>query len=123
MIDETDIDVRLGYGRWPGFELEFLLRDPLVPLCAPATFADLGPTLNPDRLAAQSLVHVMSTEDHWANYFSLLGLPPFGDVRGIHVDSSITEAEIAAVSRRFALIQSRFTAYWVQSSPSQIVFA
>ncbi len=113
--DETDIDIRLGYGRWPGFEAEFLFRDPLVPVCSPDTFGALAPIETPEALAEQSLIHVMGTEDHWANYFSLLGLRPAGGVHGIRVDSSITAAEIAAVSRRFALIQKRFLKTYFES--------
>ena len=113
--DETDIELRLGYGHWPGFEAEFLYRDPLQPVCSPASLRDHGPIEAIGDLVGLPLIHVMGTENHWANLFALEGLRPIGGKRDIRVDSSVTAAEIAAASERFALIQSRFLSSYFES--------
>lgn len=107
-VGEADIDLRLGYGKWPEFEAEFLFRDTVVPVCRPTTTGVRSKPRTPDMIADNPLVHVMGTEDHWACFFSLYGIvrpPTRGDIR---VDSSTTAAHIAATSERCALIQKRF---------------
>ncbi|MEE9157645.1 MAG: LysR substrate-binding domain-containing protein [Gammaproteobacteria bacterium] len=111
---ETDIDLRLGYGRWPSYEAEFLFRDPVVPVCSPSTATELGKAIRPDALAERPLVHVMGTEDHWAQLLSKLGVRRTAKKRDIRVDSSTTAAEIAATSERIALIQKRFADHYLR---------
>jgi LysR family glycine cleavage system transcriptional activator len=112
---ETDIDLRLGYGRWPGHEAEFLFRDPVVPVAGPAALGGAENPLSPDIVAASPLVHVMGTEDHWAQLFSRFGVRRRANERDIRVDSSMTAAEIAASGQHFALIQKRFAEHYVEA--------
>ncbi len=120
-VGETDIDLRLGYGRWPGYEAEFLYSDPVVPVCRPSTEKNLGKAICPDFIAKNPLVHVMGTEDHWAQFFSKFNVTRTALGRDIRVDTSMAAARIASTSERFALIQKRFADYYVQTG--QLVIA
>jgi len=113
--DETDIELRLGYGHWPGFEAEFLFRDPLLPVCSPASLARDGPIETIGDLTTCSFIHVMGAENHWGKFFALEGLRLAGGSRDIRVDSSVTAAELAAAGERFALIQKRFLTPYLNS--------
>lgn len=113
--DETDIELRLGYGHWPGFEAELLFRDPLLPVCSPLSFKAHAPIEAIADLADCALIHVMGTEDHWRQYFALGALRWTGGSHDIRVDSSVAAAEVAATGDRFALIQERFLASYLDS--------
>jgi LysR family glycine cleavage system transcriptional activator len=107
--DETDIDLRLGYGRWPGFEAELLFRDPIVPVCSRSTLEAMAPVDHPEALAGASLIHVMGTDDHWAKFFAEWQLQRSGGGSDIRVDSSMTAAEMACAGDRLVLLHKRFT--------------
>ena len=113
--DETDIDLRLGYGSWPGYQVEFLFRDSVLPVCNPSISETLGRANHPDVFADRALVHVMGTEDHWAHLFKEFGVVRSANEQDIQVDSSTTAAEFAATSQRIALIQKRFADIYLQS--------
>ncbi len=110
--DETDIDLRLGYGRWPGFEAEFLFRDRLLVMAGPETF-DKPPT--PAEIAESPLVHVMGPEDYWAKFFARHGLQRTRQSDDIRVDSSTTAAELACAGSRVALIQDRLSGSYLDT--------
>lgn len=69
--DGIDIAIRMGKGDWPGLHATCLVREKLVPVCAPQlaarirTAADLGKT---------SLLHVIRAEEDWAAWSALAGV-------------------------------------------------
>jgi len=111
---ETDVDLRLGYGQWPGYEAAFLLRDPVIPVCrAGAAGGDLR------AIAEQPLIHVIGTEDQWARLFAGHRIERPHNPADIRVDSSVAAAEIAAVTDRPALIQSRVAEHYIRQGRLQ----
>ena len=68
--------------------------------------------LRPDDIAGRPLVHVMGTEDHWAQLFASCGVRRITAARDIRVDSSMTAAEMTASGNCFALIQTRFAQHY-----------
>jgi len=114
-VGETDIDLRLGDGGWPGYETDYLFNDPLVPVCRPKTIEDAGSPLELVDIAHRPLVHVMSTENHWDRYFSAHGVARQSAFRDRWVDSSLSAAQTAATSNCFALIQTRFARHFVKT--------
>ncbi len=108
---EADVDIRLGYGQWPGYEAQFLLRDALVMVCRPT---ERRKSLTVRELTRRPLVHVMGGEDHWRRFFAAAELSRSAQASDLHVDSSITAAEIAAQSKRLALIQERLAAPYLE---------
>ena len=112
---EADIDIRLGQGHWPGYEITYMFRDSVIPVRSPAAVKKFGEIESPDKLANCPLVHVMGPEDHWSSFFSKLGVSQTIAERALVVDSSTTAAEIAATGNRIALIQPRFAAAYFKS--------
>jgi LysR family glycine cleavage system transcriptional activator len=113
--DENDIDLRLGYGHWPGFEAAFLFRDPVLPVCSPATLRE-GPAIAAiGDLVRHPHIHVMGIEDLWRQFFALDGVPLAAKPSDIRVDSSIAAAEMAAAGSRVALLQKRFLTPYLEA--------
>ncbi len=110
--DETDIDVRLGHGHWPGYKADLLFRDEVLPVCRPQ---DGPPVRGIEDLATRSLIHVMGIEDVWGKYFAGGGLRLAARRHDIRVDSSVAAAEMAATGSRFALLQKRFLAPYLSA--------
>ena len=107
--DETDIDLRLGFGSWPGYEAQPVLRDTVLPVCCPALVKSKpkGFTII-EEFMHHPLIHVMGIEDLWMKYFSQSGLKMKVKPGDIHVDSAAAALEIAASGEYIALIQQRF---------------
>lgn len=111
-VDETDIDLRLGFGSWPRCRAREVLRDRVTAVCHPR----LGRGIKDiEDIAVRPLIHVMGIEDLWMKYFDQAG---FGlDVKhtDIHVDSTIAALEIASSGSCVGLIQQRFLDHYLQS--------
>ena len=112
-MDETDIDLRYGFGRWPGFESHLLFRDSVVAVSAPHIAKDIAGESISNVIKQRSLVHILGPEDYWAMLSSQLGLVPTRKRRDIQVDSALTAAEVAASSDRIALLPQHLTAPFV----------
>ncbi len=115
-LDETDIDLRLGFGNWPNCHARLVLRDQVVPVCHPALLENGVNKINRvEDFASFSLIHVMGIEDLWMKYFDACGLQLNVKRNDIHVDSAIAALEIAASGRHIALIQKLFLAQYLES--------
>ncbi len=110
---EADVEFRLGYGNWPGYRSDFLLRDQLVTVCSPETAEQIGQKTSAEELAGWPLLHVMGTQDYWGVFFEKQGVerPEIRD--DIRVDSSVTAAELCATSNRISLMHQRFADHYV----------
>jgi LysR family glycine cleavage system transcriptional activator len=96
--ESADIDIRFGAGNWAGYKIEMLLKEPSV-VVAPAhlnDFATQGEQRLFAELASQPLIHIVGYEDHWAELFRLLGMPPPPEKRSIRVDNSLAALMLAA---------------------------
>jgi LysR family glycine cleavage system transcriptional activator len=110
--DETDIDLRLGFGNWPHCRAREVLRDRVTAVCQPR----LGRALKRvEDIAARPLIHVMGIEDLWMKYFDQAGLGLEVKHSDLHVDSTIGALEIASSSTCVALIQQRFLGHYLKS--------
>lgn len=114
--DETDIDLRLGFGSWPNCHARLMLRDRVTAVCSPRLAGRKARRLfRVEDFAAQPLIHVMGIEDLWMKYFDQAGLPLDVKRDDIHVDSAIAALEIASSSTCVALIQQRFLRHYLDS--------
>ena len=118
---EADVEFRLGSGKWPDHDAQFLFSDPLVAVCSPDTANSIGVPAAAAELAAHPLLHVMGAEDTWGRFFGLDGVDRGKNRSDIRVDSSLTASEQAAVSNRVALIHNRFAEHYVRLG--RLVFA
>lgn len=82
--DGIDIAVRMGKGDWPGLHATCLVREKLIPVCAPhlaariRTGEDLGKT---------SLLHVTRAEEDWAAWSALAGVDISHITGGLRFDT------------------------------------
>jgi LysR family glycine cleavage system transcriptional activator len=66
--DLFDIDVRFGDGAWTDGAVEFLLNDPIVPVCHPDLALDPGQR-DLDGLAGATRLDIMGVVDTWESFF------------------------------------------------------
>ena len=113
--DETDIELRLGFGSWPHSHAQPVLRDRVLPVCHPRLLGGRNAVAQLEDIAARPLIHVMGIEDLWMKYFEQAGSRLEVKRSDIHVDSAISALEIAASSDCIALIQQRFLDHYLHS--------
>lgn len=77
-----DLDIRYGFGTWPGFRADRLNREHLIPLCLPEIAARLH---SPADLAKERLLHVLGYQDGWDSWLTAAGA---GRVDASRVDAS-----------------------------------
>ena len=121
----ADIAIRMGKGDWSGLVAEELLRETLVPVCAPehrACFAG-------EDLAQLPLIHVTSVSEDWAHWASVAGrtLPMMH--QGLRFDTLQMAFDAAArglgvaIGRRplidAEIAQGRLVALWDLEVPCQ----
>ena len=103
-VENVDIGIRYGRGRYPGLVADKLLEDAWVVVCAPAVRARRRITV-PSDLARHVLLHDDS-RDAWANWLAEHGAPQIESRRGpVLTDSSmLVEAAVrgqgVALARR-----------------------
>ncbi|MCW3784629.1 LysR substrate-binding domain-containing protein [Defluviimonas salinarum] len=116
-LDDTDVEIRLGYGHWAGYRAELLFTDPLVPLCSPRTLEAEGKSLDVADLASRPLVHIVGLEDQWHDFFAahapdtVMPKPK----SHVHTDSSVAAATIAANGPHFCLLAETFAEHFERS--------
>jgi len=114
-MDETDIDLRYGFGHWPGFQADLLFRDPIFAVCSPATSERLNQHTTADNLNHWPMVHILGPEDYWAKFCIALNLNRVRTGRDVRVDSAMTAAEMCATSDRIALLPRHLTQPYIDS--------
>jgi len=87
----VDVAIRVGKGVWPGLRADFLMRQYLAPIAAPAFIEEHDIREPADLLRVQRLA---PNDSWWADWFSLAGVetPPVLSRRGIELDSQLQEA-------------------------------
>lgn len=91
--ERYDLDIRYGFGRWPGFHADRLTWEVLEPLCLPEIAARLR---EPDDLAKERLLHVLGYQDGWATWLNAAGASLVNAGSGLHLDTSLMAFEVAA---------------------------
>ena len=79
----ADIAIRMGTGGWPGVIAEELLRETLVPVCAPKRRADLAGK----KLEDLPLIHVTTVSEDWARWATATGRKPPSTSQGLRFDT------------------------------------
>ncbi|WP_029063870.1 LysR family transcriptional regulator [Labrenzia sp. DG1229] len=100
--DLFDIDIRFGDGSWRDGAVEFLLNDPIVPVCHPEFSFDVsGRDL--DALAHASRLDIMGVIDTWESFFRAFGHPAPRRT-GLQMDQTLSALELAARGHGHALV-------------------
>ncbi len=97
---DVDVEIRLGYGDWPGVRSEKLSDEKLVPVCRAGHGS---PNLNNG-----PLIHILGYEDNWAQYFQAIGTAPPGQPPRHSVDTTVAALQLVMASAGYATILERF---------------
>jgi len=89
----VDVAIRMGRGGWPGVAARELVRETLVPVCAPARYRELKSATDLDRLP---LIHVISVSEDWARWAAAVGRREPDPERGLRFDTIYMAFEAAA---------------------------
>lgn len=98
-----DLDIRYGFGLWPGFRADRLTQERIMPLCTPRIAARLG---CPDDLAGERLLHVLGYQDGWASWASAAGAARVDPGKGLWFDTTHMALQVAAHGGGVALGRS-----------------
>ncbi|WP_374384310.1 LysR family transcriptional regulator [Dongia sp.] len=103
--DKADVDIRFGYGNWPGSSAQILVNDPIVLVTVPnsriRSVRDIG---------SNEMIQIMGVESDWLHLFEAEGMELPKGGAGISVDTSLAALEIVASGHGAALVLSRFAA-------------
>jgi LysR family transcriptional regulator, glycine cleavage system transcriptional activator len=98
-----DLDIRYGFGNWPGFRADRVTRERLIPICPPGLAAGLKV---PDDLADARLLHVLGYQEGWATWLSAAGAVRVDPGQGLWFDTTAMAVEVAAPGGGVALARS-----------------
>jgi DNA-binding transcriptional LysR family regulator len=98
--DGIDIAIRMGKGDWPGLHSTCLVREKLVPVCAP----HLAPSIrSADDLCKNTLLHVTKASEDWAGWGALAGVDIADAAGGLRFDTVQMALEAAVGGSGIAL--------------------
>ncbi|WP_341988422.1 transcriptional regulator GcvA [Azorhizobium sp. AG788] len=91
--DGVDLAIRMGDGAWDGVNADLLVRQWLVPVCAPEVAAGL---CGVEDLTGHTLLHVSDVAEDWGAWAAMRGLPAPDLQRGLRFDAIHLAWEAAA---------------------------
>ncbi|WP_269931943.1 transcriptional regulator GcvA [Aminobacter sp. HY435] len=100
-LDDVDVGIRFGTGKYPGLHAERLFDNIIIPVCSPKLLQS-GPPLNvPRDLFNHTLVHIEWSQQgvtwpNWRMWMAAAGVDDFDDSRSI-VFSNSSDAVQAAI--------------------------
>lgn len=100
--DLFEIDIRFGDGTWQDGSVEFLLNDPVIPVCHPEFALGEGQR-DLDALATAERLDIMGVIDTWESFFRTFG-HPVPQRTGLQVDQTLSALELAARGHGHALV-------------------
>jgi DNA-binding transcriptional LysR family regulator len=136
--DGVDMAIRMGEGGWEGVSADLLVRQHLVPVCAPRLAASVRTHAD---LAGHTLLHVTDVAEDWGAWAALRGIAAPDLERGLRFDSIHLAWEAAAQGLGVAMgrlpvvagdleagrlvavlgppVEAR-TAYWLLADPASL---
>jgi LysR family glycine cleavage system transcriptional activator len=96
----ADVAIRLGRGNWQGVVADLILKEKLVPVCAPSIFDRVK---NLERIDDAPLIHVVTTTVEWTDWAKQAGREPPDLTRGLQFDTLHMAFEAAAQGLGVAL--------------------
>ena len=95
-----DVAIRMGRGDWPGLDASCLVRESLVPVCAPQLAAKIR---SADDLGGKVLLHVVDAREDWVAWSKLAGVDLPLPIRGPRFDTIQMALEAAAAGLGIAM--------------------
>jgi LysR family glycine cleavage system transcriptional activator len=114
-VDDVDMAIRYGGGRYPGLFVDELMRESVFPVCSPKLVSGAHPLTGPEALVHHTLLHDDSSlEDvscpDWAMWLRAAGIDAVDGGRGPRFNQSSLVLEAAASGRGVALAKSALAA-------------
>lgn len=109
--DSVDLAIRYGAGRYPGLAVELLMREEVIPVCAPALRDGTPPLDAPAALASVTLLHDDSPEQDlscptWPMWLKAAGVAGADGKRGPRFNQSSLVIEAAVAGKGVALAKA-----------------
>lgn len=111
-VDDIDLAIRYGAGRYPGLEVELLMEEQILPVCSPRLLTGEHPLRAPHDLEHHPLLHDGSPEQedlgatNWAMWLKAAGVVHVDAKRGAKFNQSSLVIEAAVAGKGVALAKS-----------------
>ncbi|UVC10130.1 transcriptional regulator GcvA [Rhizobium sp. TH2] len=107
-LDDVDVGIRYGSGKYPGLTTHRLFGNVIVPVCSPRLLASGKPLKEPRDLMHHTLAHIEWSRDgltwpNWHMWMAAAGVHDFDDSRAIVFASSNDAVEAALAGEAVAL--------------------
>ncbi len=111
-VDDIDLAIRYGAGRYSGLEVELLMEESILPVCSPRLLQGAHPIRTPHDLAHHPLLHDGSPDQddmastNWAMWLKAAGVCDIDAKRGAKFNQSSLVIEAAVAGKGVALAKS-----------------
>lgn len=110
-VDDVDLAIRYGPGRYPELEAEHLMAEKIVPVCSPQLLTGDHPIKEPADLVHHTLLHDSSTDKDpncptWPMWLKAAGVSHQGGDRGLKFNQSSLVIEAAVAGKGVALAKA-----------------
>lgn len=106
-VEDVDLAVRYGAGRWAGLESVPLMAEDLFPVCSPALMDGPHPLRTPEDLRWHTLLHETDTHGHWRVWLLAAGVQGVDARRGPSFSHGSLMLQAAIDGQGVALGRSR----------------
>jgi LysR family transcriptional regulator, glycine cleavage system transcriptional activator len=112
---DYDIAMRYGAGRYPGLEVELLLKNEVFPACSPQLLAEGPPLRTPEDLQAHALIHDQAIERDplvptWSMWLKAAGVTNVPATAGLSFNNMHLALDAAIAGHGVVLAQSTIAA-------------
>ncbi len=110
-LEDVDLAIRYGAGRYPGLEAERLMSETIIPVCSPALLRGDHPLKAPADLAHHALLHDISPDKdesipNWSMWLKAAGVAGVDGKRGFKFNQSSLVIEAAVAGKGVALAKA-----------------
>ena len=110
-VDDVDLAIRYGAGRYPGLAVDLLMNETIVPVCSPALLKGEHALHEPEDLDGVTLLHDGSPDNDetcptWSMWLKAAGVQGVDGTRGPVFNQSSLVIEAAVAGRGVALAKS-----------------
>ena len=110
-VDDVDIAIRYGPGRYAGLVTEHLMAEKIIPVCSPALLTGDNPIKRPEDLAHHTLLHDSGNDKDpgcptWPMWLKAAGVEHKHGDRGLKFNQSSLVIEAAVAGKGVALAKA-----------------
>lgn len=107
-LDDVDVGIRFGTGKYPGLIADRLFDNIIIPVCSPALLASGPPLRVPRDLFRHTLVHIEWSQQgvtwpNWRMWMAAAGVDDFDDSRSVVFNTSSDAVQAALDGSAVAL--------------------